>query len=30
MSCNITAGIAKGCNDQVGGIVGIHYFKMVR
>lgn len=25
MSCNITAGIAKGCNDQVGGIVGIHY-----
>jgi len=27
MSCNITAGIAKGCNDQVGGIVGIHYFR---
>ena len=25
MSCNITAGIATGCNDQVGGIVGIHY-----
>ena len=25
MSCNITAGIAKGCNDQVGGITGIHY-----
>ena len=27
MSCNITSGIAKGCNDQVGGIVGIHYFQ---
>ena len=27
MSCNITSGIAKGCNDQVGGIVGIHYMK---
>ena len=26
MSCNITAGISTGCNDQVGGIVGIHYF----
>ena len=25
MSCNITAGIAKGCNDQVGGFVGLHY-----
>jgi len=25
MSCNITGGIAKGCNDQVGGISGIHY-----
>ena len=25
MSCNITAGIAKGCNDQIGGITGIHY-----
>lgn len=25
MSCNITSGIAKGCNDQVGGISGIHY-----
>ena len=25
MSCNITAGIAKGCNDQIGGINGIHY-----
>lgn len=25
MSCNITAGIAKGCNDRVGGISGIHY-----
>lgn len=27
MSCNITAGIAKGCNDQVGGISGIHYVR---
>ena len=27
MSCNITAGISTGCNDQVGGIVGIHYFQ---
>jgi len=27
MSCNITAGIAKGCNDQVGGIVGVHYVR---
>ena len=27
MSCNITSGIAKGCNDQVGGIVGIHYIQ---
>ena len=26
MSCNITAGIAKGCNDQIGGIQGIHYW----
>ena len=26
MSCNITSGISTGCNDQVGGIVGIHYF----
>jgi len=26
MSCNITAGISTGCNDQVGGIVGIYYF----
>jgi hypothetical protein len=26
MSCsNLTSGIAKGCNDQVGGITGIHY-----
>ena len=24
---NITAGIAKGCNDQVGGITGIHYVR---
>ena len=27
MSCNITGGIAKGCNDQVGGISGIHYVR---
>ncbi len=27
MSCNITSGISTGCNDQVGGIVGIHYFQ---
>lgn len=27
MSCNITGGIAKGCNDQVGGITGIHYVR---
>lgn len=27
MSCNITAGISTGCNDQVGGIVGIHYLR---
>jgi len=27
MSCNITGGIAKGCNDQVGGISGIHYLR---
>jgi len=26
MSCEITSGITTGCNDQVGGIVGIHYF----
>lgn len=25
MSCNITSGISTGCNDQVGGISGIHY-----
>ena len=26
MSCsNLTSGITKGCNDQVGGITGIHY-----
>lgn len=25
MSCNITCGIPKNCNGQVGGIVGIHY-----
>jgi len=25
MSCNITSGISTGCNDQVGGITGIHY-----
>jgi len=27
MSCEITSGITTGCNDQVGGIVGIHYFQ---
>lgn len=27
MSCNITAGISTGCNDQIGGIVGIHYME---
>ena len=27
MSCNITSGISTGCNDQVGGIVGIHYIE---
>lgn len=28
MSCsNLTSGIAKGCNDQVGGLEGIHYKK---
>lgn len=29
MSCNITAGIAKGCNDQVGGIAGVHYVERI-
>ena len=27
MSCNITSGIAKGCNDQVGGITAIYYME---
>lgn len=29
MSCNITSGIAKGCNDQIGGIAGVHYTERV-
>lgn len=27
MNCNITSGISTGCNDQVGGISGVHYIR---